>query len=110
MKKILSLLITATIATSSYGLEEHWIIDSGVIQIDKQQDGRYSYSFWRKGRDANDSPDELINNGTFDCIESYAIFCHATGGGNEYYTFIQGNKKYIIHLPQLKFTMIINLF
>ena len=42
MKKILSLLIAATIATSSYGLEEHWIIDSGVIQIDKQQDGRYS--------------------------------------------------------------------
>ena len=99
MKKILSLLIAATIATSSYGLEEHWIIDSGVIQIDKQQDGRYSYSFWRKGRDTNDSPDELIHNGTFDCNESYAIFCRATGGGNEYYTFIQGNKKYIIHPP-----------
>ena len=52
MKKILSLLIAATMATSSYGLEEHWIIDSGVIQIDKQQDGRYSYSFWRKGRES----------------------------------------------------------
>jgi len=66
MKKILSLFISATIATSSYGLEEHWIIDSGVIQIDKQQDGRYSYSFWRKGRGTNDSPDELIQNGTFE--------------------------------------------
>ena len=98
MKKILSLLIAATIATSCYGLEEHWIIDSGVIQIDKQQDGRYSYSFWRKGRDTNDSPDELIHNGTFDCDEE-RFFCHATGGGNEYYTFIQGNKKYIIHPP-----------
>jgi hypothetical protein len=44
MKKLLSILIATTIATSSYGLEEHWIVDSGVIQIDKQQDGRYSYS------------------------------------------------------------------
>lgn len=98
MKKLLALLITTGIFTSSYGLEEHWIIDSGIIQIDKQQDGRYSYSFWRKGRDTNDSPDELIHNGIFDCDEE-RFFCHATGGGNEYYTFINGNRKYIIHPP-----------
>ena len=98
MKKIHSLLIAATIVTSSYGLEEHWIIDSGVIQIDKQQDGRYSYSFWKKGNDTNNPPDELINNGTFDCDEE-RFFCHATGGGNEYYTFIHGNKKYIVNPP-----------
>lgn len=98
MKKLLALLIATIFATSSYGLEEYWIIDSGVVQIDKQQDGRYSYSFWKKGSDTNNLPDELINNGTFDCDEE-RFFCHATGGGNEYYTFTQDNKKYIIHPP-----------
>ncbi len=99
MKKLLTLLITIFIATASYGLEEHWIIDSGVIQIDKQKDDRYSYSFWRKANNTNNPPDELISNGTFDCIESETVSCFASGGGTNYYTFTQSNKKYIIHPP-----------
>ena len=98
MKKLLTLLIVTIFTTFSYGLEEYWIIDSGVVQIDKQQDDRYSFSFWKKGRDTNNTPDELINNGTFNCDEE-RFFCHATGGGNEHYTFTQGSKKYIIHPP-----------
>jgi len=99
MKELLTLLIIAIISTSSYSFEERWIIDSGIVQIDKQQDGKYSYSFWNKGKDINGSSDELINNGTFDCIESEITSCFASGGGTNYYTFVHGNKKYIVHPP-----------
>jgi len=79
--------------------KERWIIDSGIIRIDKQYDAGYRYAFWNKGKNTSELPDEVINNGTFGCIESEAVSCFASGGGTNYYTFTQGNKKYIVHPP-----------
>jgi len=74
-----------------------WQTATNSIRIDKLPNEKYRFSSW-SGHDLLELPNMVINNGTFDCDEE-RFFCHATGGGNEYYTFTQGSKKYIIHPP-----------